>query len=605
MIAAVLTCLGGRGTGHTESLWSYLTPELGEIVRAETTAWIKRLRHVSYDGRSMRERFTYRHDSLWWFTELFLYKTRRLETALATLVALDAARDQHAPAGFVIDTDSLVVRDAAHLFGRTHRVPVDTRGRRGDRERHARTSYLTGLTSTLSSARPRAPVFLPGTTSIAAFVQTSFAGPAMPKAGRPSSFVPQVLDALAGRLGPDTLLCIGIGPRRNLRRRRGHAMISAGDGLPVTPIERLVPHGQLGGALELWRRRAELAQQITTGESVRAAGRVREYDLWTVLNRELEAVALHQWPWSARAMDETAAALGAIKPELVLTYAEASAWGRAVILESRRRQIRSVAIPHELAETDSFIFSHEPDEISAAGSDAGFPAPDRVLVFDERTATRLDEVGHLPLARIAITGHPRSDELRMKRLVRLTVAERAELRRALDVPSERRLAVLVARPGELGPLMEAILDAAVRLPQVHLAIRAHPGDAPSILQTLIASAANISLVPESIDPARLLAGSDGLITRESAVAVDALAVGVPSLIVGTPDHLAPLVDAGIMLGAAAPEDVGPAFEALLYDDRVRKRLSRVVGAHSAGHDRAGARAADRAADVILELRHHT
>jgi hypothetical protein len=75
--------------------------------------------------------------------------------------------------------------------------------------------------------------------------------------------------------------------------------------------------------------------------------------------------------------------------------------------------------------------------------------------------------------------------------------------------------------------------------------------------------------------------------------------------VGTPDHLSPLVEAGIMLGAAAPADIDPAFEALLYDDRVRTRLRRVVGAQSAGDERANTRAADRAADVILELRHHT
>src|SRR6185295_3975374 len=120
-----------------------------------------------------------------------------------------------------------------------------------------------------------------------------------------------------------------------------------------------------------------------------------------------------------RAMDEAAAALGAVKPELVVTYAEASAWGRALILESRRRGVPSVAIPHELAAIDSFLFSHEPDEMAPSGSDGGFPAPDRLLVFDQRSATLLDEAGHIPASRIVVTGHPRADGLRVTHHVRM------------------------------------------------------------------------------------------------------------------------------------------------------------------------------------------
>ena len=132
----------------------------------------------------MRERFRYRDDSLWWFTELYLQKMRRLETALATVVALDAARRQHAPSRIAIETDDLVIRDAVHTFGRAHRLPVETRGGSVDRERHARPSYLAGLTATLSRLRPPAPVFLPSHTTVAAFVHTAFGrpGPERPSA---------------------------------------------------------------------------------------------------------------------------------------------------------------------------------------------------------------------------------------------------------------------------------------------------------------------------------------------------------------------------------------------------------------------------------------
>jgi len=182
--------------------------------------------------------------------------------------------------------------------------------------------------------------------------------------------------------------------------------------------------------------------------------------------------------------------------------------------------------------------------------------------------------------------------------------ERRNFRRSLGVSDDQRLAVLVARLSEIDALLPSIVTAAAERPRIHLAVKAHPADAPALYEALSKSAPNITLVPESVDLAQLLGGIDGLITRESTVAVDALSIGVPSLVVGAPDHLGPLVDAGIMLGATSPEAIGPAFEALLYDDQVRKRLRRVVGAQSARDERSETRAADRAADAVLELRTH-
>jgi hypothetical protein len=182
-------------------------------------------------------------------------------------------------------------------------------------------------------------------------------------------------------------------------------------------------------------------------------------------------------------------------------------------------------------------------------------------------------------------------------------AERAEFRHALGVGSDQRLAVLVARFADLGELLPAIVAAAAAEPRMHVAIMAHPADTPELYAAMARSVPNIGVVPAATDLARLLAATDGLITRESTVAISALSIGVPSLVVGSPDHLGPLVDAGIMLGATVPDAVGPGLRALLFDGQVRKRLTRVVGTQSAEEDSgAPARAADRAADAILALK---
>ena len=80
MTGASLTCVSREGRTLEVALDSCLTPADRESVRSDANAWIKRLRLADYGGVSMRDRFTYRGDSLWWFTELYLHKMRRFET---------------------------------------------------------------------------------------------------------------------------------------------------------------------------------------------------------------------------------------------------------------------------------------------------------------------------------------------------------------------------------------------------------------------------------------------------------------------------------------------------------------------------------------------
>ena len=97
-----VTCISAQGAEHELSFTALATPDLVDRARTETNAWIKRLRLVPYGGVSMRERFRYRDDSLWWFTELYLQKMRQLDQAVLTVLALDHARAQHAPARLVV-----------------------------------------------------------------------------------------------------------------------------------------------------------------------------------------------------------------------------------------------------------------------------------------------------------------------------------------------------------------------------------------------------------------------------------------------------------------------------------------------------------------------
>ena len=119
-------------------------------------------------------------------------------------------------------------------------------------------------------------------------------------------------------------------------------------------------------------------------------------------------------PWSARAMDEAGAALDALRPEVALTYAEAGGWGRALMLEARRRGIATAALQHGFIYRHWLNYLHEPDEMApspANPADRGFPRPDCTLIFDELTREHLEQRGHFPAEGLRVTGSARLDAI--------------------------------------------------------------------------------------------------------------------------------------------------------------------------------------------------
>src|SRR5687768_16339940 len=134
-------------------LSALVTPDLAERARADTNAWIKRLRLVPYGGVSMRERFCYRGDSLWWFTELYLQKMRQLDQAMLTVLALDHAREQYGPARMAVKAACAATPVAARAFGAARGLPVDLRGGAPGPDSLFWPGVQVGITARLSRAR--------------------------------------------------------------------------------------------------------------------------------------------------------------------------------------------------------------------------------------------------------------------------------------------------------------------------------------------------------------------------------------------------------------------------------------------------------------------
>jgi hypothetical protein len=324
---------------------------------------------------------------------------------------------------------------------------------------------------------------------------------------------------------------------------------------------------------------------------------VRGCDLWPILKHELTGAALVQWPWSARTMDEAGAAIDVLEPAVVVTYAEAGGWGRALMVEARRRGVASAGIQHGFIYRHWLNYLHEADEMAPSPA---FPRPDVTLLYDRYAAEHLTTAGSFPASSLRVTGSARLEAL-AARLAGLR-GQRDALRARHGVPADGALAVLTSKHSEIRAELPALLDAVEQVPGLRLVVKPHPAETPAVYEAAVAGRSRTSVAPAAADLAELLAAADVIVSMNSTVAIDGLVLGIPALVVGLPNNLSPFVEAGVMAGATGPEAIGQALRAVLYDRQVRHSLAERGRVFAERYDlapRPGAAA--RAAHEILSL----
>ncbi len=447
--------------------------------------------------------------------------------------------------------------------------------------------------------------------TVTAFVHRAF-WRASATEGSAESYIGPVLGELESRIA-DRIAYVGVGPSENFRARRWwHAVMkpAAVEGA-VVPVELFAPLSTLSDSLALWRDRHGMRRALLNGTQIRQHAIIKGYDCWPIVREELTGIAFLQWPWSARAMDEAAAALDALRPEVVVTYAEAGGWGRALMLEARRRTIPSVGLQHGFIYHSWLNYLHEGDEMRpdpANAADAGFPAPDRTLLFDDYARFHLERCGRFSPQSLVVTGSPRLDAL-VRTLTELSPADIASARESTGANSSQDLVLFVAKYSQARHALGALVAAVAQMPKVQLAIKAHPAETPDAYSPLIQEcraasfdSARIKVLPAAAPLAPLLRASRVVVTINSTVALDAGVLGIPALVIGLPNNLSPFVAAGIMAGAATRSDIEPELRRILYDEGFRLQIERSRGEYfkrfAIGSD---GRAAARSADAVLAL----
>jgi hypothetical protein len=723
-------------------LRSYLDAAGNERVATEAARWIKALRQLPVDGVPLRDRFTYRGDSLWWFAELYLHKQGTIDRLWQTVLALDALCQRERAQGelILVPGDAaveLLAPQVAARHGLTLRLDTTSPHRRTAPSRLAldlRSRFYTwSALASRARVRPHRLTHPPsgprggarssggesgdaGAGGTLAFVHSAFwRKPAGVDPGSDASeghegYIGAVLQALQARAAAQPVRLVGVGPRTNFKARRWwHALAPSRTGvgeIPVEPIERFASWRALAGSRAVWRERFAMERALLASDAIRAHATILGYDIWPLVAEELRGVARLQFPWSARAMDEAAAAMEIVRPAVVVTYAEAGGWGRALMLEARRRGIPSVGLQHGFIYRHWLNYRHEPDEMRPSPTnpaDRGFPHPDRTLVYDGYAAHHLVQTCHFPADTVTITGSPALDAL-VAAVASIADPERARIRAELDqlaasaprveqterlhsrtqpdtpvaparradeaerargsahiahlaAPASRveqtertraradeaegarqgkdlsvssaartddpeklrgsaqlapqpsgtattdHLIVLVTKYTQVQESFQGLLRAVSALEGVRLVIKPHPAETAERYQEVIAGigARNVIIAPSSLDLARLLAVARLVVTVNSTVAIDAIALGLPAVIVGLPNNLSPFVDAGVMAGGDH-QSLPSLLAALIADEARRDALLTRARAFAALHAmQPDGRAAERAADAIVSL----
>jgi hypothetical protein len=590
----VLEIDSGLGPRRVD-LFSYLDAAREERAHDEEYAWIKALRQMNVDRVPLRTRFTLRGDSLWWFAELYLHKQQRILTVLRALSAFDALVERERP---------LAVKYAGGGYAGAIAHAAAARKIRYDGPRWPASAFFLSrmetraaslaLAARLSRLRPGRP--RPSAVRVAAFVHRAFWRPDSADGGA-ESYIGPVLRALEARVPAGDIRYIGVGPRTNFRARRWwHPLVATTTGErggSIVPIERYAAAAALNPSRGIFDERHRMRESLWTSADIRAHAVIKGCDCWPLVKEELAGIALLQFPWSARAMDEAAAALDSTSPDVAVTYAEAGGWGRALALECRRRGVPLAGLQHGFIYRHWLNYRHEPDEMSPDphnADDAGFPRPSATLLFDAGAARHLAAAGRFPPESLAVTGSARLDDL-LATVRSLRPAEIESVKRTVGLVDGRAMVLFAGKEREARRFLPSLVAAVRSMPDVHLVIKPHPAETPGVYAAVVAGVPNARVTDAGASLPALLAAARAVVTVNSTVAIDAMSLGVPSLVIGLPNNLTPFVDAGLMLGAASTEEIRASLSKLLYDQEFRGRLERTPEG----------RAAERSAEAILAL----
>lgn len=570
-------------------LSSYVDAGERERIEQVAMAWTKAFgRRALRTGQGLRELLRFGEGpSLWWWAELYLHHstdaTRCVRLVETFNRVLEAEAPEEVQARGLADDEALLLSRTCTAWRVLYDGPAPrpSRGRATLRvSLRSRLNTLKTFGSALKATllgRPPRPSSAAGTTllflSHAAFWRER-RDPLNDEQVEYEHYFDRILPEAAAQ--PDLQpFVVAVGPQAAFRRRGAGGRLA--EWLRLSADTRRYVHvnryTRLRVFRQVWRatRQArrlwrELRSAPGLLEALSHSG-VRFGDL---VADGFAATLLLQVPWAARSLAESDEVLRAVRPGLLVLYAESSGWGRAALAAAEAAGVPSVALQHGILYPTYFSYVHAADEGEC-------PRPTRTAVFGTAARDFLVARGGYDAESLVLTGSPKFDGL----LAAAARWDRAALRQRLGLKEGERLVVLASRfrgirstHQAVGSAFAALVRAVEARPGTRLLVKPHPAEPAAPYEAVLreVGAGRVRVLPPASDLFELLCACDLLVTVESLAAVEALALGRPVLVLNMPTNLAELVEAGAALGVAEGQDPGPSLAAALQDEAVREGL---------------------------------
>jgi len=293
-----------------------------------------------------------------------------------------------------------------------------------------------------------------------------------------------------------------------------------------------------------------------------------------------------------------------LRPAVILLAYETGPIGRATIMAAQEIGIPTVAVQHGRIHPRHHLYVN--NRVSWAGLRVdpwGCPIPDRTAVFGPETARVLTRVSSYPPKAVVVTGQPRTDRI----CVGLDRFDRRRVANRIGLDPGRPILLLATqnfpRQEDRHRVLEVAAAGAMRVPDVQVVIKPHPGEKDNFLErTLMKLGASKVIVRRDLDLYTALALCDVLATGTSTVGIEALMFGKPVIIVGGLPSPLPLASVGAALEANSDEEFARFLRELLSGGRILDQLRQAAQAYLAdAFYKVDGRASERVVDVIEQL----
>jgi UDP-N-acetylglucosamine 2-epimerase len=578
-VAAALEKLGIPATPLPKVLGKKIDVEAEEAV----IAWMKAFGRapLTDNGKGFRNLFRYRHLSLWWWAEIFLYHDTPLRLLVRDIEVLARLLEKEKPDRFVVVAPTRNLAAAARHLAEQ----VEVHGEAAPASsRYRAVPFLftgallkmvgTGLKG-LARRSPSPPDRRIGYLFLThASMWRQRANPETGEQERLDIYFDKIPRVLAA--GGDEVKLVAVGPAVAFRQRgfkawaqdvlelgaERHAYVSIRN--YFAPRLSLVLTSAAWGCWKMWRRFRSLPR---LGEALTHRG----VPLGEGSLESFRDSFFLQLPWAIRSYHEIRSALVHERPGLLVLYAESSGLGRAAIAAAHELSIPTAAIQHGIMYPRYYSHEHAVDEVQPqSDGNESVPIPLRTTVFGSFAYDLLVDRGHYPSEKVVITGSPRFDAL-------VKVASRFDTlatRRRLGIDEKAPLLVVATRYAAMGPVFEELVRACDAIPELWLAAKPHQAESPEPYRRVVTrvGASRARVVAGTENLLELLVASNGLVTVDSLASSEALAIGRPVVVVNLPSNLEPLVERGVALGVWRGESIEERLRELLFDPEVAAKL---------------------------------